>query len=223
MTRNVLDRFLQGRQPYNPVTNAPGVRMRELFNCPLESTEGKLVPGWRGDERDLTFSARCSMEGPTGLELAGDPRIRIVRNFAPTGNAADRAELVFWINAGALSGPAGNAIVNLLTLQARRNNIPVRAARVELDAAGKRVRLTLFDPSSAAFATTAWLALDSAWNELTVNWRSPGTASLRVGTGQPHALQNPFSGQTVSELQVTYEQPTVTGHLCVDNLHVAVR
>lgn len=219
MTRNVLNRFLSGLQVHTPgPDNAP--RLRELFNCPLDATEGKLVPGWRGDEGELAFTQRCASEGPTGLELTGDPRIRITRGFAPTGDLSREATLNFSLNADATSGPA-SAIVNVVTLQSRRNEVATRAARVELDPAAKAVRLTLFDLSNSTGSRTDWLPLRSGWNPIEVIWRSPGAATLRVNNGAPQTLINPFNSQGVGEVLISYEQVPVSGHLCVDALSIA--
>jgi hypothetical protein len=216
MTRNVLRRFLEGRVPYEPVQS--NVRMRELFNCALDTTEEKIVPGWRGDEGHVAVTSRCASEGPRGLELTGDDRIRLVRGFAPAGNTVDHIEARFQLNADATTGPA-DVDLDFFTLQMRTiENVVTRATRVELDPAAKRVRMTLFDALNASFLHTPWIPLSGGWNAIELSWRSGGLASLRVGTGSPQTLQNPTAGQSVGEVFLDYEDPRVGGYLCVDAL-----
>ncbi|HEX8408971.1 MAG TPA: N,N-dimethylformamidase beta subunit family domain-containing protein [Thermoanaerobaculia bacterium] len=221
ITRNVLDRFLSGLQAYEPVA-ANGVRMRELFNCPLEGTEDKLVPGWRGEEGELAFSARCAIEGPTGLELTGGPRIRLSRNVAPTGNAMNPVVTRFSVNADGIGGPA-SALFDLVTLQSRASAVVTRAARLELDPSTRSVRLALFNAGGTVQARTSYVALGAGWQPVEIVWRSPGTATLRIGNGPPQSLQNPTAGQSVTEVLLAYDQPALTGHLCVDALSLGLQ
>lgn len=221
ITRNVLDRFLEGLQPYEPV-DANGVRMRELFNCPLEGTEDKLVPGWRGEEGELVFSARCAIEGPAGLELTGSPRIRLSRNIAPTGNAMNPVVTRFFVNADGMGGPA-SALFDLVTLQARANSVVRRAARVEFDPSTRNVRLALFNAAGSIQARSDYVALGSGWQPVEITWRSPGTATMRVGGGPLQTLHNPAVGQFVTEVLLAYDEPGLTGYLCVDALSLGLQ
>jgi hypothetical protein len=218
MTRNVLDRFREGRLPYEPVTS--NVRMRELFNCALDTTEEKIVPGWRGEEGGLVLSERCAAEGAAGLELTGTQRILIRRGFAPTGNTMSRAELNFSLNADASSGPA-SAQLSLVTLQVRKKDVASRAARVEFQPSTKSVRLVLFNANNAATAIrTDWVPLTSGWNTIRMAWQSPGDATLRVNGGEAKTVVNPLADQSVGEVLIAYDQPSMSGSLCVDALSV---
>lgn len=221
ITRNVLARFLSGLQAYEPV-DANGVRMRESFNCPLEGTGDKLVPGWRGEEGDVAFTARCASEGPTGLELTGAPRIRLSRNIAPTGNAMDPVVTRFSVNADGIGGPA-SALFDLVTLQARANSVVRRAARLEFDPSTRNVRLALFNANGTVQGRTDYVALGPGWQPVEIVWRSPGTATMRIGSGPLQTLQNPTAGQLVTEVLLAYDEPALTGHLCVDALSLALQ
>lgn len=216
MTRNVLQRFAQGRLPHEPVAPT-GIRMRELFNCALDTTEGKLVPGWRGDEGEVATTARCAQEGPRGLELSGDDRIRIARDFAPTGNTVEQMQARFHLNADATTAPA-DADLDLFTLQSRSGTTIHRAARLELDPATRRVRMTLFNSANASTLRTAWVPLLSGWNAIEMNWRSGGESTLRVGSGAIQRLQNPTSKQRVGEVFLNFYDSRIDGYLCLDTL-----
>lgn len=217
MTRNVLQRFAAGRLPYEHV-EPTGIRMRELFNCALDTTEARLVPGWRGDEGQVTTTARCAQEGPRGLELSGDDRIRITRDFAPTGNALDRVQARFQLNATATTAPA-DADLGLVTLQSRSGTTITRAARIDLDPATRRVRLALFNAANASTLRTAWVPLASGWNAVEVTWSGTGApATLRVGNGNTITLENPTSGQKVSEVFLNFDDSRIDGYLCIDAL-----
>jgi hypothetical protein len=218
MTGNVLDRFRQGRLPYEPVTS--NVRMRELFNCALDTTEEKIVPGWRGEEGGLMLSARCAAEGAAGLELTGAQRILIRRGFAPTGNTTSRAEANFSVNADASSGSA-SAQLSLVTLQGRRGAVVSRAARVEFQPSTKSVRLVLFNANNGAtLLRTDWVPLTSGWNTVQMAWQSPGAATLRVNGGAANTVVNPLADQSVGEVLISYDEPSMSGSLCVDALSV---
>lgn len=217
MTRNVLDRFLQGRVSYEPVTTS--VRMRELFNCPMDTTEEKIVPGWRGDEGELVLSQRCAQEGAAGLELTGTERIFLRRSFAPTGRTMSDVEIRFHVDAHASSGPEA-AQISLVTLQARRNEVVTRTARVEYEASTKGVRLALFGANNTVTVRGDWIPLAAGWNAVQFDWRSPGTAALHLNGAVVQTLSNPIARQTVGEVAITYDQPSMTGYLCVDALSV---
>lgn len=217
MTRNVLERFEQGRLPHESVMS--NVRMRELFNCPLEPTEEKIVPGWRGDEGEVAFTQRCASEGAMGLELSGTPRIFIRRPFAPTGNTMTHATAKFSVNVDASNGAAGTQI-SLLTLQSRVNEVVSRRARVLYDAGTKSVRLELFNAANAVSARGEWTKLASGWNDVAMDWRSPGVVTLRVNQQVVQTLTNPLGDQAVGEVSITYDQPSMTGYVCMDALSV---
>jgi hypothetical protein len=218
ITRNVLDRFEQGRLPHEPV--ASSIRMRDLFNCALDTTEEKFVPGWRGEYASLSFSSRCAAEGPSGLELTGTPRIRMHRDFAPTGNTMQHVELTFSLNADGHSGPDQTEGAAVVTLQSRRGTVILRVARVEYQPATKRVRLVLFDANNAASILGEWIPLLTGWNTLRVEWRSPGASTLSVNHGPPRTLHNPLSDQIVGDVLITYDQPSTSGYLCLDALGI---
>jgi hypothetical protein len=217
MTRNVLTRFLQGPVPYEPVSSS--ARTRELFNCPLDTTEEKLMPGWRGEEGEGAITQRCASEGVAGFELTGTPRIFIVRTFAPTHNTIKHATAKFALNADASSGP-GTAPLSLLTLQSRANDVISRKARVVYEAGSKSVRLELFNASNGVSTRSDWVKLASGWNELALAWRSPGAVTLRLQGQIVATLTNPLPDQTVGEVTITYDQPAMTGYLCMDALSV---
>lgn len=217
MTRNVLDRFLQARLTHVPV--ASPIRMRELFNCALDTTGDKFVPGWRGEYGSLALSSRCAAEGPSGLELTGTPRVQMRRGFAPTGNVMSHAALTFSLNADGSSGP-GMQGAPVVTLQSRKGTAVPRVARVEIQPATKSVRLVLFNANNAATVLGPWMPLAAGWNTLHLEWRSPGPSSLRIGGGGAQTLANPLSGQVAGDVLITYDQPSASGYLCLDALSV---
>lgn len=219
VTRNVLDRFLQGRLPFEPV--ASSVRMRELFNCPLDTTEEKFVPGWRGEYGSLSFSSRCAAEGPSGLELSGTPRVLMHRGFAPTGNNMKHVELTFSLNADAGSAPDQTAAAAIVTLQSRKGTLVPRVARVEYQPATKSVRLVLFKANNASGVIGEWMPLATGWNTLRVEWRSPGASTLRVNDGPEQTLENPLSDQIAGDVLITHDHPSMSGYLCLDALSLA--
>ncbi|HET8797385.1 MAG TPA: N,N-dimethylformamidase beta subunit family domain-containing protein, partial [Thermoanaerobaculia bacterium] len=218
VTRNVFDRFLAGRVPHEPVTSP--WRMRDLFNCPLEPVDEKFLPGWRGEYGSLQISQRCAGEGTLGLELSGaPPRVLMHRSFAPAGNTTNRAVLDFSLNADASGGPAGIQAA-LVTLQSRKGTVIPRVARVEFQPSTRSVRLVLFNANNAPGVTGAWVPLAAGWNDVHVEWQSPGACTLRINGGPVQTLVNPLSNQKTGDVQITYDQAAMTGFLCLDALRV---
>lgn len=218
-TRNVLNRLATGeRMPYEHV-DANGVRSRELFNCALDTTESKLIPGWQGEFGSLTLSSDCAYEGPRGLELTGAPRIQMTRDLAPTFNTMDRVETRFYVNADQATLTSTFA---LLTLNYRLNNVITRRARVEYDGVAKAVRLVYYDDNNNSAGRTDFVPLGSGWKSIEVSWRSPGTVSLSVNGATPLTLTNPSSTQRVSEVLLAYPGQESAGRLCVDALAVGL-
>jgi hypothetical protein len=220
MTRNVLARLSTGeRMPYDPV-DAKGVRTRELFNCALDTTEAKMVPGWQGEFGELALSSNCAYEGPSGLELTGVPRIQMTRDLSPTFNTMDRVEARFYVNAdqATITGPA----FALLTLNSRLNNVITRRARVEYDGATKAVRLVQYDDNNVSAGRSELVPLGSGWKSIEVSWRSPGAITMSVGGATPLTLNNTSSTQRVSEILLAYPGQENAGRLCVDALAVGL-
>jgi hypothetical protein len=219
-TRNVLNRLATGeRQQYEHV-DGKGVRARELFNCALDTTETKLIPGWQGEFGNLALSSNCAYEGPTGLELTGAPRIQMTRDLAPTFNTMDRVETRFYINADQATLTSTFALV---TLNYRLNNVITRRARIEYDGVAKAVRLVQYDDNNNSVARTAYVPLGSGWKSVEMSWSSPGTLGLSVNGATPLTLTNASSTQRVTEVLVAYPGQENAGRLCVDALAVGLQ
>jgi hypothetical protein len=215
VTRNVLTRLSTGeRFPYDPPVQS-SVRLRDTFNCAMPR-QGVLT-GWRGEEAGLKVTPECAYEGPTGLELSGEQRIFISRNYAPTDNTTSTLHSRFYINADAVTGgdPYGLYILTL-----RRGSTVTRVARVELDPRDKEVRLVQYNADTTTGNRTDWVPLGSGWHSIQAGWRSPGLLTLQVDDGTELTINNPNAGQTVNEVQlfVPADAAGTNGRLCVDAL-----
>jgi hypothetical protein len=214
VTRNVLTRLATGeRFQYDPVQSS--VRLRDTFNCAMPKAE--VLPGWRGEEAGLRLTSGCAYEGPTGLELGGDRRIFISRNYAPTNNSTSTLHSRFYLNADAVTG--GDAYgFYIMTL--RRGTTVTRVARLELDPVDKEVRLVQYNADGTTGNRTDWVPLGSGWHSVQTGWRSPGLLTLRVDEGAEVTIDNANAGQVVNEVQlfVPADPAGTNGRLCVDAL-----
>jgi hypothetical protein len=219
ITRNVLNRLGTGeRMPYEFV-DGKGVRARDLFNCALDTTEAKLVPGWQGEFGDIAVTSNCAYEGPTGLEITGAPRVQMTRDLAPTFNTMSKVETRFYVNADQATITSTFALV---TLNYRLNNVITRRARIEYDGVAKAVRLVQYDDNNNSVARTDFVPLGSGWKSIEMSWSSPGTISLSVNGATALTLTNPSSTQRVSEVLLAYPGQENAGKLCVDALAVGL-
>ncbi|HEX8172606.1 MAG TPA: N,N-dimethylformamidase beta subunit family domain-containing protein [Thermoanaerobaculia bacterium] len=213
ITRNVLNRFLAGPLVYDPVSDP--ARTRDTFNCPLPAAD--VIPGWRGEEGKAQPTARCAYEGPTGLDLHGDPRVLLARNFAPTFNTTSTVNLRLYVNADNMTRT--DAAFGFLTLQLRKNRVNSRVARIDVDPATKSVRIVTFLANGNTASRGDWIALGSGWHSLQMSWHSPGAVTLQVDSGAVSTLQNSDATQVVNEAQLFYpaaESAGSTAYLCVD-------
>jgi hypothetical protein len=141
------------------------------------------------------------------------------RSFAPTGNTPNHAVLDFSLNADASGGPASIQAA-LVTLQSRKGTVIPRVARVEFQPSTRSVRLVLFNANNAPGVIGAWVPLATGWNDVHVEWQSPGACTLRINGGPVQTLVNPLPNQKTGDVQITYDQAAMTGFLCLDALRV---
>lgn len=214
ITRNVMSVLSSGDPlPYEHV-DSNGIRMRELFNCPLDTTGNKILPGWRGDEGGLEVTPRCAFEGRSGLELSGGEQILIGRDFAPTGNTLGDVHIRFDLDAGHYGS---GAPFGLLSLQNRTLDAVATVARVELDPANRAVRVVQYNANNASTASD-WIALGDGWRSVQWSWRSPGAVTLQVDNGAVHSVHNATAGQRAGDVAILH--PGGGGYLCIDALVV---
>ncbi|HVG23372.1 MAG TPA: N,N-dimethylformamidase beta subunit family domain-containing protein [Thermoanaerobaculia bacterium] len=211
ITANVLDRFMRGPLPYDPVNSS--IYTQDLFNCQHPTFSGV---GWRRKEPGPAVTAACAYEGPGGLELSGTTVLGQARSLAPMGQTRDRVELRFYVKADEFVG-RGPVPAPIVSLRNRDGETTQIMAYVELDnnAGIKRVRLAVRRPE---FRVSDWINLDNGWHLIEASWRSPGTLTLSVDGNRTASFQNPVSGQTVNELVVEFPATTntQTGRVCID-------
>lgn len=215
ITRNVLDRLGTGtRQMYDPVQTA--IVAQDTFNCPQTLI---AQPGWRGNVGRGTVSQACAYEGPGGLELSGAQEIALSRNIAATGSGRSHVELRFYINADAVAQRTTNPMP-VMTLRNRSGDVVRQVGMVEVDASTgtKRIRIARRDPNGNFAASANWIDLTPGWHLVEATWRSPGVLELTVDGGSKLTLDNPFSGQTATEMVIELSKPELTdaGRVCID-------
>jgi hypothetical protein len=213
MSANVLDRFLLGPLPYDPVQSA--IYAQDLFNCQHPTFAGV---GWRRREPGPNVTQACAYEGAGGLELTGPATVAQSRPIAPLGQTRNHVELRFYVKADELVS-RGQFPAPIVSLRQRDGEPFQSVALVELDDTNgaKRVRLTMRGPARE-FLASDWITLGAGWHLIESTWRSPGTLSLTVDSNQTVTLQNPFSGQTANEMVIEFPAASSpdTGRVCID-------
>lgn len=221
VTKNVLTRFATGaRLPHDAVPTP--LRLDDRFNCP--QPHSTVIPWWDGVVGTSALTSACAYEGPTGLQVKGPAELSIVRNFAPTGQPLPHVEARFLLNADEFVLP-NEWPVPLVTLRKRLGGDIQRLVQVELFIINgqKVVRLAHLRPDGTIETATPWAPLPSGWQPVEFAWESPGAVTLRVGTGEQHALTNPRSGEGANEIVIYHPAATgEAGSLCVDSLVAGV-
>jgi hypothetical protein len=216
MTANVLDRFATGSLfPYDaPQTN--GVLAQDLFNCPASLL---AQPGWSSNTARGTITPACAYEGPGGLEMSGNAVMAMARRVAPAGDSRDQLALRFYIKADDLPQRIENPIA-IVALQDGAGRDLKQPAIIDIDATGgtRRIRIARRDSNNTFAGATDWVPLPNGWHRIDAKWKSPGAISLAVDQGTAVTLDNPVSGQRVSQMVVELPAPTLTseGRVCID-------
>lgn len=211
ITRNVLDRFVSGPLPYDPVER--DVLTEETFNCP------KLA-GWSGTEARGSLTGRCASEGPSGLELSGAQLISIGRNFAPDGAGRKEATLRLQLNADQFVKRTEFGMM-IVALRHRTSTTFAQPVWLELDVQNNQrlIRIARRDSANRFFASP-WLPLAAGFQQVDLVWRSPGAITLTLSNGQTVSLDNTDPNQVVSQIVIGYPEAEIAGNgnVCVDAL-----
>ncbi len=214
MTRNVLDRLATGA-PFSYQPRMSPWLTESTFNEP--SSDGKVLPGWRGDLEEWTLTAQCAHEGALGLNLTGAHWTEVARRFIPTNGAIRAAQVELFLDAGALQS-TDDWPIPLVELVNRTGAADQVFGVIELQkfGAARSVRLTTLH------AATPWIVLDAGWQKLTASWQSPGAVTLRAGTQPAVQATNPDAGQTVNEIRLEFvgTDNEAVGSLCIDEIRV---
>lgn len=221
ITRNVIDQFITG-QPVPHDDKAAMLLTEERFNC--HQYTQRLLAGWTQTlPAQPAVTARCSYEGPTGLELSGAEGIEVVRDFTP-GPPLQEMGARFYVNLDSFEGQPDSPLARV-TL---RNTIHGQAevpVVVEFNVVNgePQTRLVRRDSAGNLFAGE-WLELGPGWHMIWLTWRSPGDIVLQLEKlGPTRTLHNPEGTQSVSE--IAFEYPAVirgdnSGVACFDALAV---
>jgi hypothetical protein len=217
MTRNVLDRFVNGPPFVYQARTTPN-RVEDLFNTP-PSAPG-VLPGWKRNMMDMNLSSQCAREGPTGLQLTGVMWTQILRGFAVRPQGLSQASVNVWLNADGLQQTPNFAtqIVELLNVQGGTESHHA-SLEIQILPEGRSIRLSTYRTGGGRSSTTPWVVLTPGWHSVRMSWQSPGTVELNV-SGRRVTAFNPDSGQTVNEIMVEFAGSSngAVGSVCIDEL-----
>jgi hypothetical protein len=219
ITRNVIER-MSVEEPLPHAERTTVWRAEELFNT--ASPMPGVLTNWSGDMLQATLSASCAHEGPTGLEMKGAEWTQFIRDFAPDHVGISTATVQFQLNADALMDTPtfSMPIVELID---ETTSLHVYAA-VELQKRpqGKSIRLSLYRDNGSRSGTTSWEVLPPGWQQVVMEWRSPGTCRLDVGSSIHLQLENSEPGQGATEVMLEFagSELGATGSICLDALQL---
>ena len=223
MTRNVINQFITG-QPLPHDDKTAMLLTEETFNCqPYQYTQ-RLLPGWTQTQAARpTVTARCSYEGPSGLEFSGAESIEVVRDFTP-GQPLHVMGARFYINLDSYQGQPDSPLarVTLRNTVGGHADVPV-VVEFSIVNGEPQCRLVRRDPAGNLFAGE-WLPLGPGWHMIWLTWRSLGDIVLQLEKlGPTRTLHNPSGTQSVGE--IAFEYPAVirsdnSGYVCFDALGV---
>jgi N,N-dimethylformamidase beta subunit-like, C-terminal len=221
ITRNVIDQLITGQRLPNDDKTAM-LLTEETFNC--QQYTQRVLAGWTPTlPAQPAITARCSYEGPTGLELSGTEGIEVVRDFTP-GQPLAVMGARFYVNLDSYEGKpdAPLARVTLRNTVEGQADVPLV---VEFDTVNSKAqtRLVRRDSAGNLFAGE-WLELGPGWHMIWVTWRALGDIVLQLEKlGPTRVLHNPDGKQFVGE--IGFEYPAVnrddnSGFVCFDALAV---
>lgn len=216
ITRNVLDR-LSVTEPLPYVERTTPWRMEDLFNTP-PPMEG-VLPGWRGNMREALLTPQCAAEGPLGLQLQGSEWTQFLRSFSPDHTGISTAWITFDLNADQLTGSPSFAMPVVELVDERNDDFRVYAAiEMQIRSAGKSIRLSLYRADGSRTGASAWEVIPPGWQRVVMSWSSPGMGVLRVGSDIQLEVNNPESGQVVTETMIEFagSEFGATGSICLD-------
>jgi hypothetical protein len=219
ITRNVIER-MSLEEPLPHAERTTVWRLEELFNTP--SPLPGVLTNWTSDMMQAALSASCAHEGPTGLEMKGEEWTQFIRGFAPEHVGISNATVQFQLNADALTGTPTFSMPIVELIDEKPGLHVYAAVEMQMRPEGKSIRLSLYRENGSRSGTTAWTVLPSGWQPVVMEWRSPGTCKLDVGSSIHLQLENSESGQGATEVMLEFagSELGATGSICLDALQL---